>query len=48
MVLVQTQEGLPLWKGDGSRQPTKQVHTFGKTWDLAGRGYEAVSYGPVQ
>ena len=43
---MQSQEGYPLVKGDGSQTTT--VHTFGKAWDLVGDGYDSVMYGPVQ
>lgn len=46
--MLQTQEGYPLVKGDGSQEPTTKVHTFGKAWDLVGDGYESVLFGAVQ
>ena len=48
LVLMQSQEGYPLVKNDGKQTPTKQVHTFGKTWDLVGDGYESVQFGAIQ
>lgn len=45
---MQSQEGYPLVKGDGSQTPTTTVHTFGKAWDLVGDGYDSVMYGAVQ
>lgn len=46
--VLQSQEGYPLVKGDGSQAPTTTVHTFGKAWDLVGDGYDSVMYGAVQ
>ena len=41
MLVLQTQHGYPLVKGDGSKEPTKRVHTFGAHWgDQMGDGYE--------
>lgn len=39
-LLAWTHAGLPLTDADG--QDTKRVHVYGKTWDLAAEGYEAV------
>lgn len=38
---VQTQHGYPLVKGDGSKEPTRRVHTFGAHWgNQMGDDYE--------
>lgn len=47
-IVAWSQEGYPLVKNDGKQTPTKQVHTFGKTWDLVGDGYESIQFGAVQ
>jgi rhodanese-related sulfurtransferase len=39
-LLAWTHAGLPL--KDAAGQDTKRVHVYGKTWDLAAEGYEAV------
>lgn len=39
-LLAWTHAGLPLTDANG--QDTKRVHVYGKTWDLAAEGYEAV------
>lgn len=39
-LLAWTHAGLPLTDANG--QETKRVHVYGKTWDLAAEGYEAV------
>jgi len=41
-VLAWTHAGYELVEGNPGHMPTKQVHVFGKTWDLAGEGYKAV------
>lgn len=42
-LLVQTQAGQPLVRGPDD-QPTTQVHTYSKRWELQGEGYEPVAY----
>lgn len=39
-LLAWTHAGLPLTDAEG--RDTKRVHVYGKTWDLAAEGYEAV------